>query len=193
MVLVKGRSDFGTNGPPGLPNIANLTQLGLCVDDIRVTPTFKHKGMTVDAWGEVDVDVQWMMAEVAITMNLIHFDQLVLDACVAESMGGAPDVGAAGRAGTRLGGGLARFAAGNHLIGLNIEAPVSGRPWRFYYAYLAQSPTTYPLGVEKSIVAVHWRAIPYTNDPWGGGSAQPATVAGTGSEGAYIWDRQLDV
>lgn len=189
MVFVKGAA--GTL-------IASLTQLGLADSPIVVTPRSHYADINVDAWGgrEVPVDVQYKLSDITVQINLIHYDREVLRTCLQLSMGGGLIPGgidgALGRTGTRLGGGVGRFAAGNSYIGLNIASPVDGLPWRFYYAYLADNPATYPLGAEKSVVQTVWRVVPYTNDPWGGGTAQPNTVAGTGSAGAVLFDHVLD-
>ena len=175
LVSVKGRdaSGFGT-----------LTQLGLSEGPIVLTFDFRHRDINLDAWGrEIPADVQWMLASVSITIPFIHFDPDVLASCLMESMGGAPAFGQTARAGQRMGGGAARFAAGNRYIGLNLSSPGAARPWRFYFSYLTQTPVSWPLGTEKSIVTTHWRAIPYTTDPWNGG---------LGAQGAVIWDNTAD-
>lgn len=179
LVLVKGMTGTG---------IATLSELGLAEDRIQVSPRFYHEDIKVNAWGDVPPDVQWKNAEVFVTMSLVHFDPAILDICVRESMAGADSTGTGGagltqRAGLRMGGGVARFATGNHYIGLNIRAPQNGRNWRFRFAYLTNNPISYPLGVERSVVPLTWRAIPYTQDPWG---------AGVGSQSANLWDNELD-
>ena len=122
-------------------------------------------------------------SDVTVTMNLIHVDRAVLDVCLQEAMGGAAAVGALVRAGTRLGGNNARFAAGNHFISLNISSPITNKPWRFPYAFMTGPAAQFPLGTEKSVFVIQWRAIPYTQDPWN---------AGLGSAGAIIWDHTSD-
>jgi hypothetical protein len=174
LVQVKSRIDSG---------ISALTQLGLAADAISVTPHFMHSDINVDAWGQAPADVQWMLAEVTISMNLIHVDRSVLDECLRLSMGNAPFIGTLGRAGQRLGNNSARFAIGNSFIGLNITSPVAGKPWRFFYAYLADNPVEIPCGVEKAIFRCNWRAIPFTQDPYG---------AGLGAFGSVLWDYTLD-
>jgi hypothetical protein len=91
-----------------------------------------------------------------------------------------------------MGNGAARFAAGNNYIGLNLTSPVANLPYRFWYARLANDPFKAPMGTERQVVSLNWRIIAYSNDPWGGGTAQPNTVAGTGSLGAVLWDHVLD-
>ncbi len=197
MVAVKGRSDSA---------IPSITQLGLSTDPVRVTLDYEHRLMKVDAWGEAAPDVQQMLGGATITMNLIHFDFAVMRECWRLSMGAPTTEGMFGRAGQRMGNNLPRFAPagtldnngvaqpGNNLVGLNIFAPAGGvaLPWRFWYCYLQSPPFTFPLGAEKSTVTLNWRAILYTTDPWGGSTAQPSTVAGTGAQNAILWDRTLD-
>lgn len=179
LVLVKGRADSA---------IGALTQLGLSDGPIRVTLDHRHMDIQVDAWGgEIPPEVQYKLSSVSVSMNLVHFDRAVLDVCLAESMAGVVTIGSVGRAGARMGNGLPRFAAGgvngNHYIGLNIVSPIAGYPWRFLFSYLTGPPMEFPLGTERSVVQLNWRAIPYTVDPYGGG---------TGSLNSPLWDYTLD-
>jgi hypothetical protein len=196
MISVKGRSD-------GL--IPLLTQLGLAADQVNVQFEVEHEDIIVNAWGKFPAEVQVFGGAANISMNLIHVDEAVLEYCWQEAMGGTASFGQLARAGARLGNNTARFApantvnpatglvtTGNHLIGLNISSPVLQLPYRFWYAYMSSPPITYPLGAEKSVIAVTWRAFAYTTDPWGGSIAQPGTVAGTGAQGAILFDRVLD-
>jgi len=162
----------------------SLSQLGLAEAPIAVSMDFRHKDVVLDAWGsEIPADVQFKLAACNIQMTLIHFDPAVLDQCLQNSMATTTAIGTTGRAGTLMGGGVGRFVAGNYYIGLNLASPVFGKPWRFFYAYLTQQPMTFPLGTEKSITTLNWRAVPYTTDPWGGG---------TGALGAQLWDYNAD-
>lgn len=178
MVWVKGRADS---------SIGNLSELGLTTDQIRVTPVFRHRDIDVNAWGDVPPEVQFKLAEVRISMTLVHYDSNVLEACVSESMAGAPAFGQLPTAGARMGNNLPRFAAGgangNHYIGLNLASPVGGRPWRFLTSYLTNTPVDIPIGTDRTAVVCNWRCIPYTQDPWN---------AGLGSYGAVLFDRTLD-
>lgn len=175
LVLVKGRTDSA---------IGSLAQLGLSEQQIHVQPVLRHKDANVDAVGQGPADVQFMYSELRIRMSLIHVDRSILDTCLQLSMGGAPAIGQTPRAGSLMGNGLARFVAGNNYIGLNIASPVGNKPWRFYFAYLADNPWDFPLGTEKSIIQLNWRVVPYIVDPWNSGS---------GTTGNVIWDHVLDV
>ncbi len=109
-------------------------------------------------------------------------DRDVLDVCLNEARA-APVVGQMGRAGQRLGNNSARFSATNRLIGLNMTSPVAAKPWRFYFTYLSAQPMVFPLGTERSLVQLQWRAIPFTMDPY---------QQGAGSFGTLLYDHQLD-
>lgn len=168
--------------------IPSLTQFGLSEGPIRVIPEFRHRDITLDAWGgEVAAETQFMLAAVTVSMNLIHFDRSVLDTVLLESMGGAPAIGQLARAGSRLGNNLPRFGAAgglaNHFMGLNIASPIANKTWRFFFSYLTQTPMEFPLGTEKSVVQLNWRVIPYTQDPWNNG---------LGAQGALLFDYGQD-
>lgn len=169
-----------------LSSIAALTQLGLSDNSISWSVTFKHMDIAVDAWGGDNgppPEVQAFLIEANIQMTLVHFDRTVLEECVRLSTGGGAVEGSLPRAGSRMGGGVARFAAGNNFIGLNISGPVSNRPLRFYFAYLTGTPIVYPIGTRRTVASMNWRAIPYTVDPWNGGA---------GALGTVIYDHTLD-
>lgn len=181
--------DFYINGPAlvrvkGNVNstISACTDLGLSDGPIRVVPTFKHKDINVDAWGESPADVQWMLAELNMQFTMIHVDVAVLEQCAMLSMG-VNQFGQMAKAGLRLGANQGRFQAGNNYIGLNITSPDGGRPWRFLFSYMPDTPFDWPLGTEKSIITTRWRVIPYTQDPYGGGQ---------GAQNFDLWDRVLD-
>lgn len=165
--------------------ISALTQLGLTDPSGVVTITFNnyHDDILVDTFGpNTPMDEQIFLTDANITMTLVQFDEAVLEVCQTEAMGGV-GFGTLGHAGTRLGGGNVRFAANNHYIGLNLSSPIAGKPYRFYFAYLAGTPIRWPLGTKRSLVELNWRAIAYTTDPWN---------AGLGAFGQVLFDRTLD-
>ncbi len=179
---ISGESLVSVKGAVNTP-IGTLTQLGLSDTQITVTLDSKYLDIPVNAWGQVPPEVQYMLSEAQIDMTLINFDPNVLETCVQLSMGGAAAVGQTARAGTLMGGGVPRFAAGNNYISLNIYSPVAQRPWRFYTTYLSRPPFTWPLGTERSIVRLNWRAMLFTVDPWNNG---------LGAAGAILYDHVLD-
>lgn len=177
MVLVKSNP---------LSTIATLTQLGLSDNSISWAPVFKHMDIAVDTHGGDNgppPEVQCFLQEINIRMTLVHYDRAVLEECMRLSNGGGTAEGTMPRAGTRMGGGAARFAAGNNFIGLNITGPVSNRPMRFYFAYLTGQPVEYPIGTRRTVASMMWRCIPYTIDPWNGGN---------GALGQVLYDHVLD-
>lgn len=188
-IFVNGETMVLVKGPADSPTLSATQQLGLADGGIRVRLNSNHLDVNADAWGRAPFEIQYLLSDVTITMPLVHFDRTFLDECLRLSMGGGQGaVGRTSRAGRRMGGNVPQFAVGNSFIGLILSSPVGEKPWRFWYTYLAGSPMEFPLGNERSVVQLTWRAVPYTNDPWGGGSAQPSTVAGAGADEAIIWD-----
>lgn len=201
--VIPGEAMVSVRGPAGFFPSDNANKLGLATDEIQVRPSLNKLDVKVNAWGEDPVDVQQMGGEATITMNLVHVDRTILDTCIKLAMGAAVanTPGTFGRAGLLMGNGLAMFNAGNRLISLNITSPIGGggravdgdRPWHFLSCYLADNPVVFPVGVQRSIIAVTWRAICYTNDPWGDSAGvQTGTSAGTGKAGAVLWNHTLD-
>ena len=176
MVAVKGAVGTG---------ISSLTNLGLTDREgiVRISPRFIHEDIPVDAWGDAPPEIQFFLTDVQINMTLVHYDEVVLEEVIRLSMGGGSSEGVLPRAGTRMGGGVARFAAGNNFIGLNLSSPVGSKPWRFYFTYLSSPPFVLPLGTRRSHIQLTWRAVPYTVDPWN---------AGSGAQGTVIWDHVSD-
>lgn len=162
--------------------IGSLSELGLSDGPINVQVVPKFNRLKVNAWGDVPPEIQSMLAECMVTMTLIHFDPVILDACVALSQGGASAAGTLARAGARLGNNSPRLSATNFFIGLNLTSPVEGKPYRFLTSYI-DGPVLYPFGVEAQIAQVHWSVIPYTMDPYGGG---------LGAQGSILYDNNPD-
>lgn len=185
--------DFEINGPcmvavkgPANTPIASLVTLGLTdKNPIRVSLNFKHDPIELNSWGDLPVEVQSMLVDLTVTMNLVHFDQTLVNICQQCAMGViAPADAKEGLlpiAGARLGGGYAMFNQFNNLISLNLTAPVNNRPWQFLYTYLVNS-VPYTLGVERNIVQLTWRAIGYNVDPYNAGSF---------SQGYQLWSHTL--
>lgn len=177
MVAVKGNVNSA---------IAGISLFGLTdkAGIIKITPGIRHSEIAVDAWGggEIPAEIQCMLSDVMISMTLVHFDRSVLDAVVLAAMASPGAIGTMPRTGARLGNNAARFAAGWNYVELDIFSPVGQIPWRFYNTFLHGTPMVMPLGTEKSLVDLNFRAIPYTTDPWGNG---------LGSLGAVLWDHVL--
>lgn len=172
LVLVKGNV---------ASSIPNLSELGLAEGPIQVVPRYVHSPIVLDAHGAVPVEHQMMLCDAVVSMRLINYDNTVLQACLQEAAAGVT-AGTQPRAGTLMGGGVARFAAGNHYVGLNLTSPVMGFPYRFLYAMIDGQPQ-FPMGTEKSVVSLNWIAVAYMVDPWNGG---------LGALGSVVWDNTLD-
>lgn len=168
--------DFVVNGPCLVKvrgasggRLNSLSQLGLAAAEARISPRFYYQDMIVDDFGpHVPAEVHWALADVTITMTLIHFDETILEACWIESMGGEPNnlFGAFGQlvgAGRPMGGGQNPGQANCHYISLNLTSPVLKLPWNFPTAYLTGQPLDYLIGAAASLVPLSWRAIPYAN------------------------------
>lgn len=131
--------------------------LGLASDPIVVSLDLKGLDVKSNSFGDVPFEVQFMGGEATIKMTLVHFDRAVVDTIVAKSMGGAA-IGQLPRAGTRMGGGGNFFA-------LSLNSPVGSKPWTFPNSYLTGTPIEFPLGAERSLMSLTFRAIPYAADP----------------------------
>lgn len=157
--------DYNINGPVLVTVTNNVIgtgiELGVCSSQVIVSPTFYHKELYSDDFGNmVPPEHLWMGADAIIEMSLVHYDDQVLYQCLAQSMGGSKINSLAGF-GKPMGGGQARGAAGNHYIKLTLASPDLGQPWVFPSAFLYQRPMMLPLGVERSLVTLTWRAVPY--------------------------------
>lgn len=169
---VAGETIVMVKGGAHLPQLISQfpAELGLCSEQITITPKFIHQDIPVDDFGgTIPPEVLWMMSECNINMTLVHYDRDVLMICVQEAMGGGDgsftlllNDGTCGKGGIPLGGGGPMFASGNHLMSLNL---ISTNPddyfWRFKSCYLNSTPLEIPIGTERSLVTLNWRAIPY--------------------------------
>lgn len=111
--------------------------------------------------------------------------------------------GYCGGTGKMMDGGKQRFESGNLFISLSISAQSHEQgdprqtpyPWRFLTTYIDGNPAEIPLGTERSLVYIRWRAIMYrpifrpssTNNRVSSTTAQELR-----SIGIPIWDRRDD-
>lgn len=182
-----------------LPQSSSLNgwnDLGLAEDRIEVGLMIHSEALYVDSYGKRNpIDEQVFGGEAVITMRLIHFDPVVLQECVrltfpAWGTAGSPTEGQLGRAGTTRGQGAAIGSSSNSYITLNISSPVAVLPYNFPTVYLRDDPYTFPVGAEKTVAILKWKALAYSTDPWGvsnGSSGGP----GQGSLGAVLYDRTI--
>lgn len=187
LVRVKGSTN-------GALQTASVQDLGLAEEGIVITPRFVRKEIFIDEFGpEIPVELMSLLADVTVSMTLIQFDPVVLDACLSEAMGGpAPEgtntpgnyAGIFKAAGSMLGRNSEIFENGCHYISLNLLSPVLNYPWRFFTSTLTDDPVSIPLGTKRSAVALKWRCIPYQ---LAGNDEENDTSASNG-----IWDHELD-
>ena len=168
-IYVNGETMVYVKGMAGSA-IANLSELGLSDDQITIRLIPHYDPVMLNAHDQAPVDMQTFLEEARITMTLVQYDPDVLAECLRLSVGAPNSAGQLARAGTLLGKGLARFAAGNCFIGLNLASPVGNIPYRFLYTFLEDPAAAIPLGTQRSIITLNWRAIPYLADPWNGGA-----------------------
>jgi len=149
---------------------ANVTELGLSFDAIKIMPDFEQTEIYTDDVGKkVPIDIMWDGGVVNIEMNLIHYDPVMLDICIAESMGGMDPLQSFGNTrtvgpnGTLLRGNKDLFASGCHLMSLSISSPEALNPYHFLACYLTAPPMKIPLGTDASIVNLQWQSIPYSS------------------------------
>lgn len=195
--------DFQINGPAmvyvkGTTTLSATSELGLSDKQITITPNFVHQDIHCDDFGPtIPPDVIWLLADVTIQMTLVHYDPAVLNLCLGCSMANA--VGA-NNEGTVVSAGTIMGAPANNYISLNIASPVGQLPWKFPTAYLTGPPMELPLGSDRTIVTLRWRAIPYTpltvTTTTEGDSPSNMVTTTTPNEckssGAILWTHTLD-
>lgn len=176
-------------------SIASVSELGLASGMITIVPRFYHQDVHSSDFGpNAPPEVIWNLADVAISMTLVHYDQDILDEVISESMCGAVDGTLINGAGQPMGGAWPVLTFPCHFMHLNlINGPALIKPWRFLAAYLTGMPVSLPLGTEKSAVSLNWRAIPY----WPGSITpmKPGVLDLSQemlSQNQIIWDRRSD-
>lgn len=161
MVRVKG----GGHLPPPLHQHA--ANLGLTSESISITPRFVHQDLPVDDFGPtIPPEVMAMMADCTINMTLVHYDPDLLNICVQEANGGGNGVytndGSLAPGGRLLGNNRPMYASGNHYMAVSlVSVSVLEQRWRFKSCYLNAQPLEIPVGTERTLVKLSWRAIPY--------------------------------
>lgn len=171
---------FGNPEFSGIGLLTRFSNLGLCVDAIDIRINFLHQDVKTDGYGPaIPIDKQWMLADAHIRTRLIHYDADILELCMRETCAGgdnptgAEAAGGLAFPGLPMGGGALPAErntpfipnSGYHFVSLNIIpsaiTPPNTLPWRFPAAYIAEKPIIFPLGTQRSIVDIHWHAIPY--------------------------------
>jgi hypothetical protein len=202
LVKVKLGAQYPSVISPGIAS-GNIFELGLAIDKINISPVFYQRNIYVDDFGpNVPAEIACQIAEVNISMTLVHYDKRILDWCMAESMGGVvvkrvfggPEFEFAGTlagAGVLLGNNLPLQASGGHFISLNLTSPQLSFPWRFPASFLTTTPLVIPLGTEKTMAVCQWKAIPYApvERPSLSGVMSGQELV---SSGITLWDHSLD-
>ncbi len=190
--VINGESMVTVKGGVQASGINHVTQLGLTSDQITVSPKFYNYDFKVNDFGpHVPAEIMSQISEVRIRMALVHFDNEVLRICMNESMAGA-SFGTLAPAGMTLGRGKPLYVSGNHLVSLSITSPQLLLPWTFPATYIPTPPLEIPLGTERMIVSVEWRAFPY-QVPQIPQTLSPSYVSGQThaieilSSGAVLW------
>lgn len=190
-VLVQVKGGEHLSGGP----IAELSELGLADNSIRIQINYQHTDLHADDFGPtVPPEVLWQLGDANITMGLVHYDPNILDICLNESASSAEDAGTMNPAGTPLGNYSPIFSSGNTYISLNFQATQGGQTWHFPATYLTGPPIISPIGTERTIATLNWRAIPYVG-PTVEGITTSGGIALAGelsSSGAILFDRTTD-
>ena len=125
-----------------------LGELGFSQDQVRIIPRFQHRDVMADDFPATPALILWMLADVIVEMNLSYFDANILDACIKMSMSSSTF-------GTFVGAGTIQTFTTLQVGGSGDQ----GAPWNFPKAYLAEQPMEWPLGNERSVVRLRWRAV----------------------------------
>lgn len=136
---------------------ADGSELGIAESSITIAINPKHKDITVSTFGDIAPETQAFLADATIAMALVNVDPDIIERCLRKSMA-SNTLGTMPIAGTLMG-------ANSFFVSLRMASPTGGRPWTFPAAYLTGSPFSWPLGNEKSVITMNWRAIPYQADP----------------------------
>jgi hypothetical protein len=182
--------------------IGDRTQLGLALDDVKVTPNFIHHNVHTDDFGpDIPADKIARLSDVRINAVLVHYDNVALDMLMDESTGGGragnffATGGTLAAAGTFLGGMKPVLASGCHFVNLWLSSPVLGVPWKFNAAFLNGPPLEIPLGTKRSMTRVEFGAIPYrppletVDQTISGTSTFVSSPGEVTSSGVILWER----
>jgi hypothetical protein len=187
---------FFINGPclveigfPAQYGGSGLEELGLSTDSVQVIPHFEHYEKHIDNFGpNVPADLIGLGGWAEVRMTLVHFNPVVLRACINESLAGGfgafggQFTGLLGPIGEMFGNGVKAYrGTGSHFVGVCLTSPYIGFPWRFLSAVL-QDQATWPLGTKTSMVDLSWKCLPRITSPY-----QNSTTD-LRSTGAAIWD-----
>lgn len=177
MTWVRGRGsllDLNDDSGPAIPANMKFVELGLTSDQVNISILMNHQDVLVDDFGpKVPAEVLVQQAEARIKFTLIHYDPVILQACLSESLGGSydnlvnpnrevnmPRPERLFSAGMPLGGGQPVLYPRCHYIQLLLTSPVLGAPWLFPSTYVMEE-VKIPTGTSTTIASMTWRSIPY--------------------------------
>ena len=174
LVSVEGKAP-AINSDTSDPNNSGPGELGLAADMVRIMPQWNYKDLRADDFGPaVPPETLWMGGICFIGMTLVDFDKDILELCEQAAMGitdGSQD-GSMAEFGIPLG-------ATSSFIKLTLGSDLQD-PYIFPYCHLMGPPYQRPLGVERSLVTLQWRSLPFMPPSQGG------EVSSTGTN---IWQR----
>lgn len=171
-------------------------ELGLTQDSTNITLNFAHQDVYTDDYspGAPAEILTGMFRDAIIDMTLVHYDDAVLETCLNLSIG-ATTFGASGRPGTPMGKWKGVLEDGCLFTTLYLQPAIRFEisvlgvrdqqelPWRFFFAYLTGS-ARYPIGTEKSLVQLQWRAVPYYKP------TDPSSTTEISGRNAILFDRE---
>lgn len=188
MVNVRG----GQHLPSSVGGFNNnkIAQLGLTSEAVTIVPRFRHKEIYTDDYGkEIPAELMCYMADAQVNITLVHYDEDVLQICMQETMGGGDgsfsvlgNDGIMPRGGRLLGNNISMYFSGNHYLSVSLFPAASVKGWRFTSCYLNSQPLVIPVGAERSLVQLSFRAIPYST----------MTSGEVLASGVVLWDRIPD-
>ncbi|MCC6425110.1 MAG: hypothetical protein IT447_16675 [Phycisphaerales bacterium] len=193
-IVINGESMVTVKGNAFVSGLRSVSQLGLTSESITVSPRLYHYELKANDFGpNVPAEVMNNIAEVRIFMTLVHFDYQILRDCISESQAGMPTFGALAPAGMTLGRGASLYSSGCHWMSMSISSTDERFPWTFPTAYIPTPPLEIPLGTERSLVRLEWRAIPYKvpqTRPLGSYRSGVSQVTEILSSGAILWTNE---
>lgn len=172
-----------------------FVELGMTSESTQITVNYGQTDVYTDDYvpGAPAEVLTGMYRDAFISMTLVHFDEDVLNMCIANAAGSS-DAALQGSPGVPMGRWKDVTEEGCFYVELYLQPAIrfgleqglvtarQEKPWKFFHAYL-QGNWTYPIGAEKSLVKLQWRAVPYY---------KPTDISATteikGSEG-QLFDR----
>lgn len=170
IVKLKGGDHLQSFGMSG----SSVVTLGVTDQPISVTQRFRHQDIYSDKTErDIGADVMWKNSDILLNMNLIHFDNDLVEVALSEAMDGYSTTdNSKGIPGGMLGHNIPLYSSGCRFMSVGLTSSVtSGRV--FYCCYLAEQPYTIPLGTTRSSLRLNFRAFRYAHMDTSGFVATP--------------------